>query len=171
MRIARKTMILLIAAAFAAEPECRQIHLAQDVTHSVKPPTGLPDVAATDKAMDVRTKEYAPLILDTKRGTGCLDFGDARAFEWAYQNAGKPDPFLMVTVNGTILADEESNSLFPARATGFYVHGLKTGDTVDVLVLAEGYRTPVRCRVVPTEDVETVCDRGYLLWERREYVY
>lgn len=164
-------MILLIAAAFAAEPECRQIRLAQDFAHWVLPTINPPNVAATDKAIVVRTKEYAPLILDAKHGVGCLDFGDVRAFEWAYQNASKPDPFLMVTVNGTILSDEWNNALFPAHATDFYVNGLKAGDVVNVLVVAEGYRTPVRCRVVPTEDTETVCDRGYTLWERREYVY
>lgn len=171
MRFARKTTILLIAAALAAEPECRQIRLAQDDAHRVRPATNLPKVATTDRAIVTRTKEYAPLILDAWHGAGCLDFGDVRAFEWACQNASKPDPFLMVTVNGTIVLDQEGNALFPARATNFYLHGLNAGDIVDVLVVAEGFRTPVRCHVVPTEDVETVCDRGYLLWERREYVY
>jgi len=191
-------MILLIAAAFAAEP-CRFIHLVRDDAHAVErrgwkdgmyvPPIGYdmmggtfvmtephaPNVAQWDEMTGPRTKEYAPVTVDAKRGTGCLNFGDVRAFEWAYRDAKLPDPFLMVTVNGTIISDENGAMLFPARATDFQVHGLKAGDIVNVLVVAEGFQTVPRCRGIPTMDesvgTETVCDLGFTLWERREYVY
>ncbi len=198
MRIARNNMILLIAAAFAAEP-CRFIHLVRDDAHAVErrgwkdgayvPPVGYdmmggsyvmstphaPNVAQWDEMSGPRTMEYAPVTVDAKRGTGCLNFGDVRAFEMAYRHIELPNPFMMVTVNGTIAADEDGAMLFPARATSFMVNGLKAGDIVNVLVVAEGFQTVPRCRGIPTMDepvgAETVCDRGYLLWERREYVY
>lgn len=195
-------MLLLIAAALAVEPECRQINLAQDDAHAVErrgwkdgkppvreafdagpifgniqvnPPPHAPDVAATDRAITIATKEYAPLIVDARRGTGCLSLGDVRAFEWAYQNAELPDPFLMIAVNGKIIGNESGAMLFPARATDFYVNGLRVGDVVNVLVVAAGFQTVPRCHGIPTMGdpvgTEIVCDQGYMLWERREYVY
>lgn len=203
MRIVRKTMILLIAAAIAADYQgalCPRVNMAQDDVHAVerrgwkdgKPevadsidlfgstvamsgPTA-PDVSATDIAMRFRTKEDAPVMLFASHSRGgCLSFGDTVAFEAAYADADIGKAFVEVTVNGKIVGDAAGNSLFEAHITDLTVDGLRHGDVIDVLVLTEGWQTVSRCREIPTitdqGGTETVCDRGYQLWERREYVY
>jgi hypothetical protein len=130
-----------------------------------------PDVAAVDRSTNLRTKEYAPLHLNAKRGIGCLEFGDMRAVKYGYENAGLPTPSIMVTVNSRLLVDEYGASLFGSGATNLAVYGLKDGDKVEVLIVGPWHQTVTRCRGIPTMDTQTVCDQGYLLWERRAYVY
>ncbi len=172
-------MLLILSAR--AETERQKIRLAQDDAHAVErrgwkdgQPVALPhapDVAATDRRSSFRTTESSPTVVNAHRGGrgGCVEFGDVRAFAIAYHNESFHDVYLMVTVNGKLAKDEDDNALFPATATSFTVRGLRPYDALEVLVVTESYQTVRRCSGVPSMETESVCDRGYILWER--YVY
>jgi len=193
-------ILFLLPTAMADEPACREIRLAQDDAHVIErrgwtlgqqnpgnefanpfgdspiiPRNGsrAPDVRAVDARNGFRTKPVIPLTVDAARGSGCVDFGDIRAFNYAYEEADLPKPRLIVTVNGSRALNEEGSSLFSARATNFRVMGLRSGDRIEILVVLENEYLNAGCAEIPTMETTAPCAENFRvrLWERRAYVY
>ena len=124
-------LILALGTAHAGHGHCREIRLAQDDISVVGTGiSGIPDVSAVDRATTMRTREASEIVLKARRrDLGCVDFGDVRAFKYAYLEAGYAEVLFLVTVN-----DETVGETFTPDVTSLVLTGLRRGDSIEIHV-------------------------------------